>query len=62
MNEQLNDEVVSLITKLNTQETEQLNELLRSYLELGNGNRLDILKHTQLYHSAVQLMIPAQSK
>lgn len=62
MNEQLNDEVTALITKLDPSETEQLNTLLKYYLELGSGNRLEILKHAQLYHAAVQLMNPAQSK
>jgi hypothetical protein len=62
MNEQLNGTMNTLITKLNTQETEQLNELLKYYLEVGSENRLEVLKHAQLYHAAVQLMNPAQSK
>jgi len=50
MNEQLNDEITALITKLDPSETEQLNTLLK------------FLKHAQLYHATVQLMNPAQSK
>ena len=59
MNKHLNEEVVTLISKLNPQGTKQLNELVKNYLELGNSNRLDILKHTQLYNAATQLMNPA---
>lgn len=62
MNEQLNDDVSNLITKFNTKEAEQLNELLTCYLELGDGNRLEILSHAKLYHSAERLMTTANSK
>ena len=59
MKEQINEELITLISKLNPQGTKQLNELLKNYLELGNSNQLDILKHTQLVNAATQLMNPA---
>ena len=60
MNTQVNDTVTSIINSMNQQEAEQLAELCKHFSALDKGNRLEIVNHTKLYHSAIQLLTPVK--
>jgi len=58
MNTQVNDTVTSIINSMDQNEAEQLAELCKHFSALDKGNRLEIVNHTKLYHSALQLLMP----
>ena len=61
MNTQVNNTVASIINGMDQHEAEQLAELCKHFSALDKGNRLEIVNHTKLYHSAIQLLTPQRS-
>jgi len=60
MNAQINDTVTSILNDMDQHEAEQLAELCKHFSALDKSNRLEIVNHTKLYHSAIQLLTPKQ--
>ncbi|WP_250658049.1 hypothetical protein [Alkalimarinus coralli] len=58
MNPHINEKLTSLLNSMDENEAEQLTELCVHFSELSKSNKQDIVDHTKLYHSAVQLMSP----
>ncbi len=58
MNTQVNETVTSILNSMNKSEAEQLAELCKHFSALDKVNRLEIVEHTKLYHSAIQLLTP----